>query len=172
MNSLSDAQTIKALYRASQAGVKIDLIVRGICCLRPGLPGVSENITVRSIVGRYLEHSRVFCFENSGNPEVYIGSGDWMSRNFFNRVEIVIPVEDESIRTRMIDQILGIQLADNTKAWLLDSEGSYSPVPRGEGERKRDSQAEFMAIALGEVRPSRRKQRVVRPKLKPRARAR
>ena len=172
MNSLSDAQTIKALYRASQAGVKVDLIVRGICCLRPGVPGLSENITVRSIVGRYLEHARVFCFENSGHREVYIGSGDWMSRNFFNRVEIVVPVEDEAIRTRIVDQILGIQLADNTKAWQLDAEGHYSPVQRADGEARRESQAEFMALALGEVRPSRRKPRVVRPKLKPRARAR
>jgi polyphosphate kinase len=170
MNSLSDAQTIKALYRASQAGVKIDLIVRGICCLRPGIPGLSENITVRSIVGRYLEHSRIFCFENAGHPQVFIGSGDWMSRNFFNRVEVLVPVEDEAIRTRIIDQVLAIQLADNTKAWLLDAEGSYSPVPRAEAEPKRDSQSEFMALAMGEVRASRRKQRPVRPKFRPRAR--
>ena len=172
MNSLSDAQTIQALYRASQAGVKVDLIVRGICCLRPGIPGLSDNITVRSIVGRYLEHSRIFCFENAGHPEVYIGSGDWMSRNFFNRVEIVIPVEDESIRTRILDQIVATQLADNTRAWLLDPEGSYFQVPRAENEPPRDSQSEFMAQALGEDRPNRRKPRPIRPKVKPRARAR
>jgi len=172
MNSLSDASTIGALYRASQAGVKIDLIVRGICCLRPGVPGLSENITVRSIVGRYLEHSRIFYFENAGKPEVFIGSGDWMSRNFFNRVELVVPVEDEALRGRIVNQILASQLADNTKAWLLESEGDYSPVPRAESDAKRDSQAEFMALALGEVRANRRKPRVVRPKLKPRGRPR
>jgi len=171
MNSLSDANTIEALYRASQAGVKIDLIVRGICCLRPGVPGLSENITVRSIVGRFLEHSRVFYFENAGKPEVFIGSGDWMSRNFYNRVEIVAPVEDEALRTRIVSQVLGTQLADNTKAWLLDSEGGYTQAPRAESEAKRDSQSEFMALALGEVRATKRKPRIVRPKLKPRAKA-
>ncbi len=170
MNSLSDANTIESLYRASQAGVKIDLIVRGICCLRPGVPGLSENITVRSIVGRFLEHSRIFYFENAGKPEVYMGSGDWMSRNFYNRVELVAPVEDEALRTRIVTQILGGQLADNTKAWQLDSEGGYTQVSRAEGEGKRDSQAEFMALALGEMRVSRKKPRVVRPKLKPRPR--
>ncbi len=170
MNSLSDAKTIEALYLASQAGVKIDLIVRGICCLRPGVPGLSENITVRSIVGRFLEHSRIFYFENAGKPEVYMGSGDWMSRNFYNRVELVVPVEDDALRTRIVTQILGGQLADNTKAWLLDSEGGYTQAPRAEGEAKRDSQAEFMALALGEMRVSRKKPRVVRPKLKPRVR--
>jgi polyphosphate kinase len=172
MNSLSDAQTIEALYRASQAGVKIDLIVRGICCLRPHVPGLSDNITVRSIVGRYLEHSRIFCFENAGKPEVFIGSGDWMSRNFFNRVELVVPIEDEALRGRIINEILASQLADNTKSWLLEPEGGYAPVPRAEGDPKRDSQAEFMALALGEVRATRRKPRIVRPKLKPRARPR
>ena len=170
MNSLSDSQTIQALCRASQAGVKIDLIVRGICCLRPGVPGLSENITVRSIVGRFLEHSRIFYFENAGKPEVYIGSGDWMSRNFYNRVELVVPVEDETLRNRIVSQILAGQLADNTKAWVLDSEGGYTQVARAEGETKRDSQSEFMALALGEMRVSKRKPRIVRPKLKPRTR--
>ncbi len=168
MNSLSDANTIEALYRASQAGVKVDLIVRGICCLRPGVPGLSENITVRSIVGRFLEHSRVFYFENAGKPEVFIGSGDWMSRNFYNRVELVVPVEDDTLRGRIMNQILAAQLADNTKAWQLDSEGGYAQVARAEGEAKRDSQSEFMALALGEVKATRKKPRIVRPKLKPR----
>jgi polyphosphate kinase len=167
MNSLSDANTIEALYRASQAGVKVDLIVRGICCLRPGVPGLSENITVRSIVGRFLEHSRIFYFENAGKPEVFMGSGDWMSRNFYNRVELVVPVEDETLRDRIVNQILAGQLADNTKAWLLDSEGGYTQVPRADGDAKRDSQSEFMALALGEMRVSRKKPRIVRPKLKP-----
>ena len=172
MNSLSDAKTIESLYRASQAGVKIDLIVRGICCLRPGVPGLSETITVRSIVGRFLEHSRIFYFENAGKPEVFMGSGDWMSRNFFNRVELVVPVEDEALRGRIVNEILGSQLTDNTKAWLLESEGGYAPVPRAEGEAKRDSQSEFMALALGEVRANKRKPRIVRPKLKPRTKPR
>ena len=172
MNSLSDANTIEALYRASQAGVKIELIVRGICCLRPGVPGLSENITVRSIVGRFLEHSRIFYFENGGKPEVYMGSGDWMSRNFYNRVELVVPVEDETLRGRIVNQILAGQLADNTKAWLLDSEGGYTQAPHAEGEQKRDSQSEFMALALGEVKATRKRPRIVRPKLKPRAKVR
>jgi polyphosphate kinase len=157
MNSLSDAQTIEALYRASQAGVKIDLIVRGICCLRPGLPGISENITVRSIVGRFLEHSRVFYYENGFKPEVYIGSGDWMSRNFFNRIEVVAPVQDAALKTRIIEKILKIELADNTKAWMLEPDGAYSHAVRREGEPARSSQAELMAISLGEASPGRRK---------------
>jgi polyphosphate kinase len=170
MNSLSDAQTIQALYRASQAGVKIDLIIRGICCLRPGIAGISENITVRSIVGRFLEHSRIFYFENGGRPEVYISSADWMSRNFFNRVELSVRVEDEALRNRIVNQILAMYLADNTKAWVLESEGTYSPVPRVEGVAGRDSQAEFIALALGDMHAPRKKPRLMRPKLKPRTR--
>jgi polyphosphate kinase len=163
MNTLSDPETIRALYRASQAGVKIDLIIRGSCCLRPGIPGVSENISVRSIVGRFLEHSRVFHFENGGKHEVYVGSADWMSRNFFRRVEFVFPIEDPAIREH-VRQILLRQLADNTKAWRLENDGSYSPVIRGNSEPKCDSQSEFMALALGEAKPSRIKTRRVRPK--------
>ena len=170
MNSLSDAQTIHALYRASQAGVKVELIVRGICCLRPGIPGISENITVRSIVGRFLEHSRIFYYENAGKPEVFIGSGDWMSRNFFNRVEVDAPVQDPALRTRIVDKILAVHLADNTNAWLLESDGSYSRAPRREGEPRRSSQAEFMTLSLGEAGPKSRRPRTVRPKLKPRQR--
>ncbi|MEQ1851640.1 MAG: polyphosphate kinase 1, partial [Chthoniobacteraceae bacterium] len=170
MNSLSDAQTIQALYRASQSGVKIDLIIRGICCLRPGLPGISENITVRSIVGRFLEHSRIFYYENGGKPEIFIGSGDWMSRNFFNRIEVLAPVQDPALKTRIVDKILGVQLADNAKAWLLEPDGSYSHVLRRDGETVRNSQAELMALSLGEAGPARRKKGPARPKMKPRAR--
>ena len=170
MNSLSDAQTIQALYRASQAGVKVELIVRGICCLRPGIPGISENITVRSIVGRFLEHSRIFYYENAGKPEVFIGSGDWMSRNFFNRVEVDVPVQDPALRTRIVEKILAVQLADNTNAWLLEADGSYSPATRRDGEARRSSQTEFMALSLGEAGPNRRRARTIRPKLKPRQR--
>ena len=166
MNSLSDPDIIRALYRASQAGVKVELIVRGICCLRPGIPGVSENITVRSIVGRFLEHARIFHFENGGKPETYLGSADWMSRNLIRRVEIVFPVEDPALRERIANQILGAQLADNTKAWQLESDGSYTRIARAEGQPKRDSQSEFIALAIGEARYVRKPTRRQRPKAK------
>ena len=124
MNALVDPQTIEALYRASGAGVKVDLIVRGICALRPGLPGVSENITVRSVIGRFLEHSRVFYFENGGQPELYCASADWMERNFFRRVEVGFPVNRDSQRERILRDLL-LYLADNTQAWILRCDGSY-----------------------------------------------
>ena len=165
MNSLSDPDTIRALYRASQAGVKIDLIIRGACCLKPGIIGISENITVRSIVGRFLEHSRIFHFENGGKNEVYVGSADWMSRNFLRRVEFVFPVEEAALRER-IRQILLRQLADNTKAWRLETDGSYSLVVRANQEAKCDSQSEFMALAVGEAKPGKRKIGRIRPKPK------
>ena len=151
MNGLADAEVIEALYRASQAGVKIDLIVRGICCLRPGVSGVSENITVRSIVGRFLEHCRIFHFENGGEPKIYIGSADWMQRNFVRRIETVMPIEDPALREQ-VNQILTTQLADNTKAWTLNSDGSYLRATKREG-RGRNSQAEFMALAQGSLPP-------------------
>jgi polyphosphate kinase len=112
------------LYRASGAGVKVELIVRGICALRPGLPGVSENITVRSVIGRFLEHSRVFYFENGGAPELFCASADWMERNFFRRVEVGFPVLRDAQRERILRD-LQLYLADNTQAWLLRSDGSY-----------------------------------------------
>ena len=124
MNALVDPQTIEALYRASGAGVKVELIVRGICALRPGLPGVSENITVRSVIGRFLEHSRVFYFENGGSPELFCASADWMERNFFRRVEVGFPVLRDAQRERILRD-LQLYLADNTQAWLLRSDGSY-----------------------------------------------
>ena len=130
MNALVDPQAIEALYRASGAGVKIDLIVRGICALRPGLPGVSENITVRSVIGRFLEHSRVFYFENGGAPELYCASADWMERNFFRRVEVGFPVLRDSQRDRIVRD-LQLYLADNTQAWLLQPDGSYVRVEPG-----------------------------------------
>jgi len=125
MNALVDAQVIKALYRASQAGVSIDLIVRGICCLRPGVPGTSDNIRVISIVDRFLEHARIFHFGNGGKGEVYLSSADWMPRNFQRRVEVMFPVEDEGLRDRVIDEILRIALKDNVKARRLRSDGTY-----------------------------------------------
>ena len=104
MNALVDRKIIEALYDASQAGVRIDLIVRGICCLRPQVKGISDNITVRSIVDRFLEHSRIFYFENACQPEIFIGSADWMPRNFFRRIEVVFPVEDGNLRERIISE--------------------------------------------------------------------
>ena len=129
LNSLADRRIIEALYRASQAGVKIDLIVRGICCLRPGLRGVSENITVRSIVDRFLEHSRIYYFENACQPEVFISSADWMPRNFYGRIELAFPIEDGVLRERIISEILAISLADEAKArslqtgWVVSARG-------------------------------------------------
>ena len=155
MNSLVDREIIEALYRASKAGVRIDLIIRGICCLRPGVEGVSENITVRSIIGRFLEHSRIFCFENGGAPKVFVGSADWMPRNFFRRIEVVFPVEDPALRDRIINQILAAQLADNTKASILAADGSYSRPAVTKEIGMRSSQAEFMALALGESKARR-----------------
>jgi polyphosphate kinase len=146
MNALLDGQMIEALYRASQAGVKIDLVVRGICCLRPGLPGVSENITVRSIVDRFLEHCRIFYFENAGQPEIFVGSADWMPRNFFRRIEAVFPIEDPRLRRRVKDELLGIPLADNVKAWHLQGDGSYLR-PHHKGKTAVRSQSEFVLLA-------------------------
>jgi polyphosphate kinase len=126
MNALLDPVSIRALYRASQSGVEIELNVRGICALRPGVEGVSENVQVHSIVGRFLEHSRIFCFERPDEPEtVYIGSADWMPRNLYNRVELVTPVEDSKLRAELID-VLDRSLADNTNAWVLGPDGTWT----------------------------------------------
>jgi polyphosphate kinase len=124
VNALVDEEVIKALYLASQAGVKIKLLVRGVCCLRPGVPGVSENVIVRSIVGRFLEHSRIYRFENAGNPEIYLASADWTARNFFGRVEICFPIEDKELRER-VDQILDLYWKDNVKAREQRTEPTY-----------------------------------------------
>jgi polyphosphate kinase len=141
LNSLVDTEVIHALYRASQKGVKIRLLVRGICCLRSKVPGVSENITVRSIVGRFLEHSRVFRFENNGDPEIYLASADWMPRNFFRRVESCFPIEHPDLKIE-IDQILDLLWRDNVKAREQGSEATYLRLPI-EGERV-DAQATFL----------------------------
>ncbi|HVO46177.1 MAG TPA: polyphosphate kinase 1 [Steroidobacteraceae bacterium] len=145
LNALVEPQSIEALYRASCAGVKIDLIIRGVCALRPGVPGVSENITVRSIVGRFLEHSRVFCFENGGSPEMYCASADWMERNFFRRVEIAFPIQRDAHRARILND-LDLCLRDNTQAWQLQSDGTYRRVARGEQERAISAQSELLAM--------------------------
>src|SRR4051812_33634647 len=149
MNALVDATVIKSLYRASQAGVQIDLIVRGICCLRPGVPGTSDNIRVRSIVDRFLEHARIFYFENGGKREVYLSSADWMPRNFQRRVEVMFPVDDEELRGRVVDEILAITLSDTVKARRLLADGTYVRVrPEGaNGKPAVRSQYRFMELA-------------------------
>ena len=126
VNAVTDDQMIRVLYRASQAGVGIDLIVRGICSLRPGIPGVSENIHVRSIVGRFLEHSRIFWFSNGGHEEMYIGSADLMERNLDRRVETLSPVRDADILDHLRDVVLQSYLQDTDRSFVLDSEGHYS----------------------------------------------
>jgi polyphosphate kinase len=147
MNSLVDATVIKSLYRASQAGVQIDLIVRGICCLRPGVPGTSDNIRVISVIDRFLEHARIFYFENGGKREVYLSSADWMPRNFQRRVEVMFPVDDEDLRVRVVDEILAIALRDNVKARRLLADGTYVRVrPEGDAPPVR-SQYRFMELA-------------------------
>ena len=140
MNSLIEPGIIRALYQASQAGVQIDLIVRGMCTLRPGVPGLSENIRVRSIIGRLLEHSRVFYFHSGGREELFIASADWMSRNFFRRIEICTPVENPAIKQRIMREALTLALADNRKAWLMQSDGSYVRATAQEGEEELDMQ--------------------------------
>ena len=124
VNAIVEEQAIQALYRASQAGVKIKLMVRGVCCLRPGIPGVSENIEVRAIIGRFLEHARIYAFSNDGNQEVYASSADLMNRNMFRRVEICFPIESKKLYNRILHD-LDLYLKDNTQAWLLQSDGSY-----------------------------------------------
>jgi polyphosphate kinase len=145
MNALVEEGVIRALYAASAAGVAIDLIVRGACSLRPGVPGVSENIRVRSILGRFLEHHRVWYFENDGEPDVWLSSADWMGRNMFRRVEVAFPVRDPALRKRVIDEGLKAYLADNREAWELDAEGRWSRVKARRGTRKRSAQQELLA---------------------------
>ncbi len=149
MNSLCDPGIIEALYEASAAGVSIDLIVRGICCLKVGIPGVSENIRVRSIVGNFLEHSRIFYFFNDGEEEIYMGSADWMPRNLDRRVEILFPVLDEDLKKR-VKHILDVELADNLKAHILQPDGSYEKVDR-RGKALIGSQATFCEEAVAAV---------------------
>jgi polyphosphate kinase len=140
LNAISDAGIVQRLYRASRAGVPIDLVVRGMCVLRPGVPGVSETIRVRSIVGRFLEHSRTFVFNNGGEREVYIGSADWMGRNLDRRVESVVPVLDPVLRDLICNEILDVYLADNVKARVLHSDGSYERRTVLPGELPVDAQ--------------------------------
>jgi polyphosphate kinase len=147
LNSLVEESLIVALYEASQAGVKIDLVVRGICCLRPGVPGVSENIRVISIVGRFLEHSRIFYFGNGGKPKVYLGSADWMPRNLFRRVEVVFPVRDPALRKRITDVIIPGYLSDCVKARVLSSGGVYTRAICPPGQEPAQAQLTFRNLA-------------------------
>ncbi len=145
INSLVDETVIKALYEASNAGVKIDLIVRGICCLRAGVPGMSENITVRSITGRFLEHSRIFYFYNEGHEDVYLASADWMPRNLNRRVELLFPVEDPDCRARVME-VLEVELADTVRAHFLAPDGTYHKLDL-RGKEKVDSQQKLIDLA-------------------------
>ncbi len=151
MNSLVDRDVVKLLYQASQAGVRVDLIVRGMCILRPGVPGFSDNITVTSIVGRFLEHTRIYFFENDGEPTVLIGSADLMRRNLDRRVEVLAPVNDPALISRLRDEILQCYLDDNVKARRMDSEGTYTRIRAEEGEARIDAQARAHG-GLGEAR--------------------
>ncbi|MFI5336215.1 MAG: polyphosphate kinase 1, partial [Opitutales bacterium] len=151
MNKLVDQVTIDNLYAASRAGVQIDLLVRATCCLAPGVKGLSENIRIRNIVGRYLEHARIYYFENGGSPLVFCGSADWMTRNFFRRVEALFPVYDPALRQRLIMDILPTEWRDNTDARQLQSDGTYAPVRRAEGEEPFSAQCYFMESATRRV---------------------
>jgi polyphosphate kinase len=164
MNALVDREVIEALYRASQAGVKIDLdYPRNL--LPPPRNQRRERKHHRAINRRrFLEHSRVIYFENGGDPQVFVGSADWMPRNFFRRIETVFPIEDPALRRRVVEQILNSQLTDNAKASVLDSDGKYVRVVRAKGEAPRNSQDDFMALAMGEAK-RRRQQRVQREEL-------
>jgi polyphosphate kinase len=145
MNGLTDEGVIRALQAASQAGVAIDLVVRGACALRPGVPGLSENIRVRSVLGRFLEHHRIWFFENAGDSEVWLASADWMGRNLFRRIEVAFPVTDPALRRRVVEEGLDIYLADRSDAWLLDADGTWRPARGGRRDRETSAQALLLA---------------------------
>jgi len=146
LNNLADPTVITALYEASRAGVKIELSVRSVCCLRPGVPGLSENITVTTIVDRFLEHSRVYYFENAGDPLVYLSSADWMIRNLERRVEVAAPVLDPELKRRVIDEVLGMALRDNVKARRIRADGQSERIVRGDGEPPLRSQTALLEL--------------------------
>ncbi len=150
MNQLQDAEIIRELYVASQAGVPITLIVRGLCCLRPGVPGLSESIRLFSVVGRFLEHSRIYRFENGGRPEFFIGSADWMKRNLDRRVETITPVLDPKVQ-RELGEILDCYERDNASAWDGQPDGTYVRRLPAEGEERREAQEVFIRKALQEA---------------------
>jgi polyphosphate kinase len=147
MNALVEPSVIDALYDASQSGVSIELLIRGICCLRPGLPGISENIRVMSVVDKFLEHSRIFYFENAGDPDIFLASADWMPRNFFRRIELMFPIVDHRLKSRIIDEILETSLADNVKARVLRPDGRYVRRRRKKREHMVRSQVALQDLA-------------------------
>jgi polyphosphate kinase len=148
LNALVDHRVIEALYRASQAGVPIDLVVRGICCLRPGLPGISETIRVRTIVDRFLEHSRIYIFNPDDEAQIYLASADWMPRNFYRRVEVMFPIEAPELKSRVLNQIVPAYLRDNVKSRILRPDGTYARVTPPEGEPRHRSQEELMHVPV------------------------
>jgi polyphosphate kinase len=170
MNSLVDADVIAALYAASQAGVEIELLVRGICCLRPGLPGVSERIRVRAVIDRFLEHARIFHFVNGGADEVYCSSADWMPRNFRRRVEVMYPVTDDALKARMISEILFTMREDGVKSWVLRPTGKYERPGPSEGTSLR-SQTRFIELARERARGNEGILGLAKPVVAPSARA-
>ena len=151
INSLVELKTIRALYRASQAGVKINLIVRGICRLKPGIKGISENIQVCSVIGRFLEHTRIYYFENAGEPRVYCSSADWMDRNFYRRVEVAFPVEDEALKNQLVKDGLMSYLTDNTQSWQLLADGSYKRIQPASNQKERSAQQSLLEKFAAEV---------------------
>jgi polyphosphate kinase len=149
INSLTDTKMIRALYEASQAGVPIDLIVRGVCSLRPGVPGLSDTVKVTSVVGRFLEHSRIFYFANGGEEDIFIGSADWMMRNLDRRVELVVPIDDPRLKKHVKEEILDLCLLDNVKSRSLQSDGQYHRIRAGDGDTAVDSQTQFLGLYSG-----------------------
>src|SRR4030095_8916718 len=145
MNALLEPGVIDELYAASKAGVKVDLIVRGVCALRPGIEGLSENIRVRSVIGRFLEHSRIFYFLYEGEDGVYLASADWMERNFFRRIEVCFPVLDPKLKQRVIKEGLRVYLADNSQAWVMDADGHYQRR-KVRGRLARPAQEQLLAL--------------------------
>ena len=172
LNSLVDQEIIEKLYEASCAGVKIDLIVRGICCLRPKVPGLSENIRVVSIVGRFLEHSRVYYFANAGDPKVYLASADWMPRNFVRRVEIAFPIEDPGLRDEIVNEVLPRFLNDHVKARELQADGSYVRLRGTEGEPRTQAQLHFRERSRKQARKLAESMKAPAVKLAPMSRRR
>jgi polyphosphate kinase len=146
MNALLEPTIIQELYKASQAGVKIDLIIRGVCALKPGVPGLSENIKVRSIIGRFLEHHRIYYFYANGEETLYLSSADWMDRNLFRRVEVAFPVLDKKLKARVIKEGMRMLLKDNCTAWQMNSEGSYTQVKPRSGSVHYTGQKELVKL--------------------------
>jgi polyphosphate kinase len=146
MNALLEPTIIQELYKASQAGVKIDLIIRGVCALKPGVPGLSENIKVRSIIGRFLEHHRIYYFYANGEEILYLSSADWMDRNLFRRVEVAFPVLDKKLKARVIKEGMRMLLKDNCTAWQMNSEGSYTQVKPRSGSVHYTGQKELVKL--------------------------